>query len=238
MKVSKKMLESLLELQSLEIDTEKLKVRLQELASGKSLEQLRDQILSLNQQISQQRIELEELEREQSRVLGDLKLVEDRIAKDRERLQKTAIARDAIGMQHELETLSKRKAELEESELIVLERLESANISMTQNTEQKSQFEKDFQSQKEQLTSLLHSEKVRYDQQLRAIAESAEALPEELVAIYMAKRKRGLAIGRLLRNTCGACNMGLTAAAASELLAKADDELISCPECSAILVRN
>lgn len=238
MRTDQKELQQLIEFQELEIEIAKLKQHITELATGKSLEALRDEILQLSQAVSQERINYEELEREQSRILGDLKLVEDRIARDKDRLNKTAISRDAIGIQHELETLSKRKSELEDMEIAVLEKLEESKKLLEANSAQKLEREQNFNQSKDELKHELVNQKSIYDSKLAASKAIREGLGIELVELYEKKKVRGLAVGRLIRNTCGACNMSLTASAAHDLLSRPNDELITCPECSAILVRN
>ena len=238
MRVEQGTLEQLIQFQELEMETAKLKQLITEMATGKSLETLRDEILQLSQTVSQERINLEELEREQSRILGDLKLVEDRIARDKDRLNKTAVSRDAIGIQHELETLGKRKSELEDMEIAVLEKLEASKKIVEANTSLKAELEQKFIDSKEQLRERLTAEKATYDSKLASAKAISDGLDPELMGLYEKKRARGVAVGRLLRNTCGACNMGLTAAATHDLLCRPADELITCPECGAILVRN
>jgi predicted nucleic acid-binding Zn-ribbon protein len=228
----------LVDLQELEIATEKLKIQMTDLASGKSLEDLRDQILALTAQMAAARSKVEELERDQRRALEDLRLVEERIKRDREKLSKTAVSRDALGIQHELETLSKRKSELEDAEIFILEQLEVSGQELTELQNSKVSLEQKFQTQKSQMQSDLEQMKSRLRSDLENAAALRSELPVELLAVFDKRRARGIAVGRLIRNTCGACNMGLTAAAAHEILAQPSDELVSCPECSAILVRS
>jgi predicted nucleic acid-binding Zn-ribbon protein len=65
----------------------------------------------------------------------------------------------------------------------------------------------------------------------------AARIPADLLVIHEEKAKRGVPVGRLMSRECGACNMTITAAALQELLNEPADELITCPECGAILVR-
>jgi predicted nucleic acid-binding Zn-ribbon protein len=228
----------LLELQDLEIAVEKLKQQMTELASGKALENLRDQILAISAQLTTARSKVEELERDQRRALEDLRLVEERIKRDKEKLSKTAVSRDALGIQHELETLNKRKSELEDSEIFILEQLEGNGIELTELLTKKAELEQEFQSQKNQMQVDLENMKSRLKSDSEGVAALRNKLPDELIGLFDKKKSRGVAVGRMVRNTCGACNMGLTASAAHEILAQPSDELVTCPECAAILVRS
>ena len=59
----------------------------------------------------------------------------------------------------------------------------------------------------------------------------------DVLAVYDQRAVRGVPIGKLLKSTCGACNMSLTSTALNDLHKAAQDELARCPECTAILVR-
>lgn len=236
--VQVKDLEELLTLQEKELEIEKLRAMMNELASGKALESLRDEILSASAELGALRSTVEELERDQRRALEDLKLVEDRINRDKDRLTKTAVSRDAIGIQHELETLNKRKLELEDAQLEILSALEQRNLELANLVSAKQNLEANFQSKKIDMQGELDLLKEQFRNLQNEISATGNSLSTELMNLYNAKKKRGVAVGRMLRNTCGACNMGLTASAAHDILSKPTDELVTCPECSAILVRN
>jgi uncharacterized protein len=58
-----------------------------------------------------------------------------------------------------------------------------------------------------------------------------------LLEIYEKKSLRGVAVGRLLNRECGACRMTIGATALAEIASTPRDELATCPDCQAILVR-
>ena len=70
---------------------------------------------------------LDSIELELKRAETDLQLVEQRIAKDNERLAVTNSPKDAQGIQSELVSLAARKSDLEDAELFILERKEAAH---------------------------------------------------------------------------------------------------------------
>lgn len=122
MKVKSGELENLLALQELIILNRKLETQAKQLATGADLEAARSAQLENSAEISQARSEHEALVRELERLEADLEMVNKRIATDKDRLTKTAVARDVLGIQHELETLAKRASDLEDVELELLER--------------------------------------------------------------------------------------------------------------------
>ena len=63
---------------------------------------------------------------ELDRLESDVALVDARTARDTERLAATSNAKEAQGLEHELASLAKRKSDLEDAELQIMERLEIA----------------------------------------------------------------------------------------------------------------
>lgn len=211
--------------------------QLQQLASGVELENQRAEILKQSQLVIDQRSKTEELEREISRIAGDLKLVEERIRKDQDRLQASSSTKDITGIQHELETLAKRKDDLETAELEMLESLEQETSSLAQLSEHKRKLEELFQTDKsfnQERQKLVQAEILALDNHCQKLR--AEANPD-LLAIFDQRASRGVPIGKLKGSSCGACNMSLNSQDVAALSKLAADELARCPECSAILVR-
>ena len=75
-------------------------------------------------------VEKENIQAELTRAESDVQLVEARIQKDDERLTQTSSAKDAQGLDHELETLRKRRSDLEDIELAIMERLDQADKAL------------------------------------------------------------------------------------------------------------
>ena len=236
-KIDPKQLDSLLQLQELVLENLKLEKSAKQLASGGDLEAARERLLANSSELSSARSAHEDIVRELKRVEGDLELVTKREQLDRDRLSKTAVARDALGIQHELETLAKRRGELEEIQLEVLERKEDSDRNMHELSAENERLDQALSETKTavqlQLNDLkqAHATNQMQLQGLRAVVE------EELLSVFDRKLQRGIAIARLVKSACGACNMNVTATAMGNLHSVPNDELAMCPECQAILVR-
>ncbi len=237
MKVKIGELENLLALQELIILNRKLEAQAKQLATGADLEAARSAQLTNSAEISQARSEHEALVRELERLEADLALVNKRIATDKDRLTKTAVARDALGIQHELETLAKRASDLEDVELELLERKSESDARMHELEVLGEKLEQELQLTKARVQLELADLKTQFQENQKAAGELRVKLPEELLARFDAKLARGLAVGRLQKNTCTACNMSITATASADLHQVPSDEVASCPECQAILIR-
>jgi predicted nucleic acid-binding Zn-ribbon protein len=67
---------------------------------------------------------------ELARVESDVAVVDARAARDTERLASSANAKEAQGLEHELVSLAKRKSDLEDAQLELMERLETAQSAV------------------------------------------------------------------------------------------------------------
>jgi predicted nucleic acid-binding Zn-ribbon protein len=230
-------LENLFALQELIILNRKIEAQAKQLATGSDLEAARSAQLTNSAEISQARSEHEALVRELERMDADLGLVQKRIATDKDRLTKTAVARDALGIQHELETLAKRASDLEDVELELLERKSESDMRMHELEVLGEKLEQDLQLTKARVQLELSDLKAQFQANQQELAQLRIKLSDELLARFDAKLARGIAVGRLQKNTCTACNMSITATSLADLHQVPQDEVASCPECQAILIR-
>jgi predicted nucleic acid-binding Zn-ribbon protein len=194
--------------------------------------------LSLSDQLIDARNLVGDLELELKRSENDLELVETRISKDRDRLQTTSSAKDAQGIEHELTSLAKRKSELEDLELAVMEQLEKVRAELESATKSKQSAEKDLSSLRQTLATNiteLDSERARLIGNREKLIAT---LDPELAVVYQRKAERGSSVGRLVGRECGACRLSITATNLDEILALASDQVAECPNCQAFLVRS
>jgi predicted nucleic acid-binding Zn-ribbon protein len=230
-------LEALVLLYQLQTHLVKLQAELAELASGKSLMALQDEILALATEVSAQRSLVEDCDREVTRIASDLELVEKRIAKDSERLQSSSNPKDISGIQHEMETLAKRKDELETNELELMETIDLEKSKLEQFLARKRVLEENLEAAKQSTRAEIDRRKAEILEETNQVQRLRLQPSAELLAIYDQRVSRGVPIGKLLKSTCGACNMSLTSTAMNTLQHIPAQELARCPECTAILVR-
>ena len=227
----------LLALGALDQEIIRAKAAINDLASGKSLSDLRDQQRQLASALIDSRNALDSVELELVRAETDLELVEQRIAKDNQRLSQTSSAKDAQGITHELEALAKRKSDLEDLELAIMERRDELKSAFESVASQKQQLDQSLSNQEAQIETELMKLRSGLDLQSAARAKQSAMLPAELVELYEKKASRGIAVGRLLNRECGACRITIGATALAELTALPADEFANCPDCQAFLVR-
>ena len=208
------------------------------LLSATAISEANEKALALSDHLIDARNRVGDLELELKRSENDLELVENRIAKDNQRLSSTSSAKDAQGIEHELTTLAKRKNELEDTELGIMEVLETVRAELSAAEKAKASAENELT----QLRSALATDTAELDSARAELSSKRSALVSliepELAVAYQRKADRNVAAGRLVGRECGACRLSITATNLEEILALPADEIAECPNCQAYLVRS
>lgn len=174
---------------------------------------------------------------ELARLESDVALVEARSARDAERLQKTSSPKDAQSLEHEIASLAKRKNDLEDAELELMERLESAEAEIAaQEALIAATNDEGARLSAEGKTAVAEAS-ARFEAATRDRAALAAGLPADLVGLFDRLAARGIGAGLLRRRTCEGCHMVLSGTDLHTLRQAADDDIVMCPECGCILVR-
>lgn len=237
MKASEAQQTGLLDLATLDLEISRTKATLANLTSGAAFTDIRAQQRDAAAALIERRNALDSVELDISRADADLKLVEQRIEKDKLRLNQTSSSKDAQGIQSELETLAKRKSELEDLELAVLERKEEAEASFKIVMAEKQVIDGDLAAKEAANEAEIMKLRSGLDLVSAQRQQQASRIDSELMEIYAKKAARGIPVGRLINRECGACRMTIGATALTDILAMPRDELVTCPDCQAILIR-
>jgi predicted nucleic acid-binding Zn-ribbon protein len=228
----------LLELVQLDLDLVKNASDRAKLLAASDIQVASEKALALSDQLIDARNKVGDLELELKRSENDLELVENRIAKDNQRLSTTSSSKDAQGIEHELTTLAKRKSELEDAELGIMEELDKVRAELGAAEAAKSAAEAELGALREALssnTSALDSTRAELTSKRVALVG---LIDPELAIAYQKKADRAVAVGRLSGRECGACRISITATNLEEIVALPADEIAECPNCQAYLVRS
>lgn len=182
---------------------------------------------------------LEDARVELKRLESDVAIVEARIARDSERLQHTSSVKDVSALESELASLRRRLNDLEEQELVVMERVEEADVAVSSIDLQREAIVTEVAALEAERDEAAGDLGVQREQTERDRAVVAEGVAEPLLAFYEQRRVRGGGVGAaLLRaRTCGGCGITLTGSDLESVRRSAPDEVVLCPECDRILVR-
>jgi predicted nucleic acid-binding Zn-ribbon protein len=237
MKASESQQADLLSLGNLDIEINRARLQISSLTSGADFVALRGSQRDSAAQLIDAQNQLDSVNLELARAEADLKLVEDRIAKDNQRLLQTSSPKDAQGIQSELETLVKRKSELEDLELAVLEKKEQVEAVYKTVLSDKQLVDEELAKKESLNEAEILKARSGLDLMIQQRAQQATRLDAELIALYEKKLLRGPAVGRLLNRECGACRMTIGATMLTEISSLPKDEIATCPDCQAILIR-
>jgi predicted nucleic acid-binding Zn-ribbon protein len=229
----------LLEVQALDTRLDQLahtRATLPEAARAAELEALartlRDDVVLLRTKVS-------DLDRELQRAENDVQAVRTRSERDRVRLDSgQGSAKDLVGLQHEVESLARRQAALEDVELEVMERREE-QAGLLQATEARLGA---VEAETATVTAARDARLAELDSARTAVEDDRKAaatgLPEAMTKVYERLRGRlGSGAAQLLADRCDGCRMPMAPSEVRALLQKPADEMLRCPECERILVR-
>ena len=183
---------------------------------------------------------LSDIRREVDRAEADVQQVRDRTARNTSRLESgQGTAKDLQALQHELESLARRQAELEDVEIEVMERQESAEARLRELTAQRDEVQAEVDAlvrDRDAAVAELDAERVEVAGPRQAIVDAIDA---PLVALYERIREGsgGLAAAELKHGRCGGCRLELNPVDLAAIDKAPSDEVVRCEECARILVR-
>lgn len=184
--------------------------------------------------------EVGDLDRELRRLEDDVDQVRRRAERDQQRMLSGAVpAKELESLQHEVETLTRRQSDLEDTELEVMERREDAEARAG---EVRAEVEKvtATRSEAEQARGKAFAEidaEAAADTEARAAL--ADRLPPDLMTLYEKVRAAsgGVGAAMLRQRRCEGCRLELMGAELRAAQAAPPDEVLRCENCRRILVR-
>jgi uncharacterized protein len=230
---------SLLELAELDAERSRIDHRAKHLPEQQLVEGAQAAHREANDRLAAVQIALEDLDAQVAKFESEIDAVRQREDRDRSLLAAGSVdAKQLTELQHELETLRRRQSSLEDSLLEVMERREElqsqqagelANIDELQSKLTEAQRARD--EARTEIDQLRHQSVSRRD-------ELVSELDADLVALYERQRAGGGAGAGLLQGRrCGACRIEIDRGGLARISAAAEDEVVRCPECGAILLR-
>lgn len=201
--------------------------------TNKSLRASRDSLVAAETAAS-------DLDRDIRKLEAEIDQVQARGERDRGLLDSGSISsgKQLEDLQHELATLQRRQAVLEDDLLDVMERREATDVDLERGRTALADIERRqldaIHRRDEALADLDATEKHGNQERQTLVRE----LPADLVALYERIRARqGTGAALLREGRCGACRLELDRTALGRLREAAPDEVLRCEECGVVLVR-
>jgi predicted nucleic acid-binding Zn-ribbon protein len=228
----------LLELQAIDAGLARVAHRERSLPESAEYSQVSAERTALSGRLASELGVLEDAKTELGRLESDAAVVDARIARDTDRVNHTSSVKDVTALESELESLRRRKNNLEDMELVVMERVEQAEaqLASTQTVDEALQEKlTDIAARRKAALDSLSQERATFTAKRGMLEDSVAA---DLLALYEKVRTRGGTGAALFRaGTCGACTINLTGNELQKVRAAEIDDVLQCPECSAIMVR-
>ncbi|HEV2779579.1 MAG TPA: C4-type zinc ribbon domain-containing protein [Actinophytocola sp.] len=182
---------------------------------------------------------LTDLDREVKRQEKEIDAVRAREDRDRSLLTEgTVSAKQLTDLEHELATLQRRQSALEDDLLELMERREAVELDGQRSGVELAKAEEalaDAQRRRDEALADLETTQARRDAER---AKLVPEIPEALLRLYdRVRASKGIGAAPLRARRCGACRLELDRAAISRIASAPADEVVTCEECGAILVR-
>lgn len=192
---------------------------------------------TLSQELTKRLGARDDLRTELSRIESDVAVVDARSARDSERLAASSNSKEAQGLESEIASLARRKSDLEDAELELMERLELADAAVAEQEALIAQTNAQGAELSAEGKRVVAEATASFDAATRDREAVAATVPADLLAHYdkLAVRSAGAAL--LVARTCEGCRMVLAGTDLQVIRQAPEDAVIMCPECGCILVR-
>jgi predicted nucleic acid-binding Zn-ribbon protein len=197
-------------------------------------------LAALRDDVVRAETEVGDLDRELRRLENDVDQVRRRAERDQQRMLSGAVpAKELESLQHEVETLTRRQSDLEDTELEVMEQREDADsraAAVRAETERVTAARSEAEQARDKSIAEIDAETAA-DTEARAAL--AAGLPADLLALYEKVRavSGGVGAAMLRQRRCEGCRLELMGAELRAAQAAPPDEVMRCENCRRILVR-
>ncbi|WP_150306432.1 zinc ribbon domain-containing protein [Planctomonas psychrotolerans] len=238
MKASPEVQKQLLTLQSVDNRLQQLDHAQRSLPEHATIRDLQGTMSGIRRELAVRSGAVEDARTELTRTESDVAVVEARIQRDQQRLAATTSVKDAQGLEHELASLQRRRNDLEEIQLTVMERLEELEGALAEIVGERDRVQDAVsaaEAARDAAVNDLRAERNR-------VADDRAALlpmfPDELIDLYERQRARyGIGAALLRGGVSLGSNVRLTGSDLDIVRRAAPDDVVICPDSSAILIR-
>lgn len=180
-----------------------------------------------------------DLDRDLAKLDKEVEQVRTRETRDRDLLASGSVAaKQMTDLEHELDTLGRRRGVLEDEQLELMERHEAAGADLQHEKTALDGAQQTLDDAVERRDGVLGDIEVIEARRGEERAALADQLPGDLVALYDKVRERGgSGAGELTGNRCGACRLEIDRSELGRVNAAEADEVVRCEQCGSILVR-
>lgn len=231
----------LLDLQALDAQVDKVRHQRNTPPEAAEIKDLQGKRSDVDGRLRDQNIVVDDLAIALKKADADVDQVKVRRQRDQQRIDSGAVTnpKDLERMQHEMATLERRIAVLEDEELEVMEQHEEAQSALAELTAAIDEIDGRLGAltgSRDELVAAIDTELATISADRATVVAD---LPDDLLALYEKLRasKGGVVVSELRLRQCGGCQLSLDASELGQIRATAPDEVVRHEECQRILVR-
>ena len=185
--------------------------------------------------------EASDLKLNQLKAESDVEQVLSRSRRDQERLDSGAVSapKELESLQHEIGTLAKRQAELEDIELEIMQAYENAQQAVTDLLASEIETTEKLSTLAQTRDDLFTDIDFEVNSLTNQRTEIANGLPADLIALYDKIRvdQGGVGAALIHRGSCQGCHITIDAQEIDQIRKMSADAIARCDQCRRILVR-
>ena len=231
-------LRQLLDLQAEDTGIARLNERRASLPEAARLAEVQNQLAELEADLEIATKQNQEIGREQSRLEADIEAIDQKVAREEQRMLsgKVANPKELSALQAEVESLKRKRGSIEDDLLEVMVSREGATATVDKLDGERSQAA----AERDELTKKVDELTKEIDAELAEHAvkrdHAAALVPDDLRALYEKIRaaKNGVGAAALVGGTCEGCHTKLPAVEAERI--RKEKGLQRCDNCRRILV--
>jgi uncharacterized protein len=234
-------LHGLLAVQELDTQGDQLRHRRAHLAERIRLDEVSAELASVEAAGAATSSERDELQRRQAELEAELAELERRLTELDRRMRSGVVsnARDLQAMAAQIESMKRRRSDLEDAELEVLEALDPVEARVTGLQDQWAVLDREAGELRAAVSAANAAIDAELDTVVAKRAEAAAPVPVELMTTYERLRQRlgGVGAAALVGSSCSGCHLTLSAAELDRIRRLPPDAVVTCEQCGRILVR-
>jgi len=229
-------LADLLDLQAVDLEIDRLLHERESLPELSSYKETHGKLQAASERLEAARSQLRDTNLAVDKTNGELEIAEEKVSREQMRLYAGGLsARDADYMRREVEMLTRKKSEMEEEVLELLERADAQEAEVEATSAQVAELTEVKNALEAAITEAWKVIDARLVGKEERKASIYPLVDPELMELYeeLRKAKGGVGVGRLADGVCGGCHLRITEA--EELEVRRSDPP-RCIHCRRILV--
>jgi predicted nucleic acid-binding Zn-ribbon protein len=231
----------LLRLQELDSTLDRLALTERNHPTHAALQELDAELAQAEDRVAQTSEAAETARAEVSRIEEEAQRLRERRERDQSRLDSGSItvSRELQSLQHEIETLSAKVDEVEDTELEAMEEAEEADAQAQAAVAARDSVAARIEATTAERDAAIAELRSEAELVSKDRAETAATVSEDLAQRYVRDRERkgGVVVAALRQRRCSGCRMELNTADLAEIAARPAEDIVRCPECDRVLVR-